>query len=920
MKLKDIIHWARLARESYQSRSDQGALKRLRKSARRTLRIKGGAQTNQDHLLEGDHEAYGKKEYQEIAPWMFYELPADLRAGAVIDGRLPNGDAPGVIGLRHITSDDVVAMSSQSTKSGISIGLKTGLAVTALSLLASSSSFSFSIPQWTLEEWIWELPFSTQLAAISAEMAVWGIEFVTNLLATLINGASFVAISVILGVISGILAMSVATTSSLNNLWVRYRNALTSHLNLPTRQGLHHWKNELANRAEVLDAYSSAAYQSITRLKDLPFIRLGKSTGIMSDRGSRLAPLQNTVVGWDGESIRQHIICFGETGTGKTRLFLKPLFAQMQSADWGDHKMGAVIFDGKGELAFALRDTLPAHRREDFILIGTEDSAYGVDLLASMTPVEVADQFLLIASQLQGPSDGNSGKWLAGAANAVKHGAFLAGFIEASNPQEIASLWSGRNYKPYSLLGLLAVTTETNLYQKVSTAVLNSSRDGKAIAPDVVAAARFFSETWAGMAAETRSSYQSNITDTLDQLSGTKKLAEKFASGEINGVSFIDLDAAFDGKIIGVGLSGTEDSKPGLIIANWIKSRLYVLAQRRITQAAKADETLKRVEFCKRSYDELNTSDLQLTDLKRGLADRRKAAIEHFRSLFPDEDTVDLIEMSRSVERRHLQVKESLRPLREVRKLARGADDEKLAELKRLRDAPTKSSVMVVIDEYQSYVTVGEGGKADSSFLNVARASGVFVVAATQSLQAIYQAVGQTAGDNIMNCMVSKISFPTSDPATQDYFIKLAGDGPQGMSYARNFYSSFGRLLRDWGVGYRTIDSLAAPSSTPNFQKAVLDDVLSMRFEDVNVGSKSNTNVSEDKDGWVDEKHRRDVEKETAIKDELEKAIDTPYLSVTDLKAFDQGRAFCFVSRAGRTRMDFIHLGAFSESHSATAA
>ena len=386
MKLRNIIDVTLAARERFEINAKSGAIKRLQKSARRTLRIKGGVQTNQDYLLTGDHETYGKNEYQQIAPWMFYEVPADLRVGAVVDGRLPNGESPGVIGLRHINEADVSSMSSQAARKGISVGLKTGLTVSALTLLASASSFSISVPEWTIEQWIFELPLATQMSAISAEMAVWGIEMATNLVFTAINGASTLAVAAGLGVASAALAMSVATTSSLNDLWVRYRKALTSHLALPTREAVPLWKNTIADRAEVLDAYNSAALQSITRLKDLPFIRLGRATGIMSDRGSRLAPLENSVVGWDGESLRQHIICFGETGSGKTRLFLKPLFQQVMSADWGDHKMGAVILDGKGELPFTLRDALPAHRRRDFILIGTEDGAYGVDLLASMSP------------------------------------------------------------------------------------------------------------------------------------------------------------------------------------------------------------------------------------------------------------------------------------------------------------------------------------------------------------------------------------------------------------------------------------------------------------------------------------------------------------------------------------------------------
>lgn len=913
-KLKNIISLANFARERHEASAKSGAIKRLEKSARRTLRIKGGVQTNQDFLLAGDHEAYGKNEYEQIAPWMFYEVPADTRVGGVIDGRLPNGNSPGLIGLRHMNEDDVSTLAANATRNGISVGLKTGLAVSALTLLASASSFSISIPDWTLQEWVFDLPVATQMSAISAEMAVWSIEMATNLVSTAINGASTLAVAAGLGVASAALAMSVATTSSLNDLWVRYRRALTAHLTLPTREALHLWKNELANRAEVMDAYNSAALQSITRLKDLPFLRLGKATGLMSDRGLRLAPLENSVMGWDGESVRQHIICFGETGTGKTRRFLKPLFQSIMSADWGDHTHGAIIFDGKAELAFTLRDSLPAHRRDDFILIGTDDGAFGVDLLASMTPVEVADQFLLIATQIQG-ADGNSGKWLSGAANAVKHGAFLAQYLETLPPKDLTAIWKGRPYKPYSLLGLLAMTTEANLYENVSKAILDKFDEGERNIPsDVIAAARFYVETWTGYAPETRSSYQSNITDTLGQLSGTGKLEQKFASGRIDGSAFIDIDEAFRGKIIGIGLSGTEDSTPGLIIANWLKSRLYVLGQRRISKAAKADEMLKRVVECQHRYRDLNKREVELSILKDNLGLGLADALDAFKIYFPSAETSDANEMMKVVSAEIRAIRIKLRPFtREVRDIAFSRDSKKLKELERIRDLPTTSSVACFIDEYQAYATASEGGKSDSSFLNVARASGVYVVAATQSLQGIYQAVGHTAALNILNCMVSKITFSSKDPDTQDYFIKLAGTGYQGMTTSPNAYSSFGRLVRDWGYWKRQVPGLHKKSAKPDFRNMVPDDVLTLQFDEIDVGAKANVDVDSAHDPSGGMRHSRYVEKETAIKQEVSAGGLAPYLSVTDLNTLDQGRAFCFLSRAGRVRADFINLDSFND-------
>ena len=533
--------------------------------------------------------------------------------------------------------------------------------------------------------------------------------------------------------------------------------------------------------------------------------------------------------------------------------------------------------------------------------------------------MEVADQFLLIATQIQG-ADGNSGKWLSGAANAVKHGAFLAQYLESLPAKDLADIWKGRPYKPYSLLGLLAMTTEAGLYESVSKAILDKFDEGmRSISSDVIAAARFFTETWIGYAPETRSSYQSNITDTLGQLSGTKKLEDKFASGRIEGVAFVDLDQAFEGKIIGVGLSGTEDSKPGLIVANWIKSRLYILAQRRITQAAKADEMLKRVVECQRIYKDLSKREVELTLLRSNLSHGLVDAVEAFKLQFPTDNTNDVDEMTQIVSSEIRRISMEMKPFtREVRDHAFGRDGKKMKELERIRDLPTTSSVMCMIDEYQSFVTVGEGGKADSSFLNVARASGVFVCAASQSLQGIYQSVGVISGDNIMNNMVSKIAFPTKDPATQKYFIELAGTGWRGMTYAQNFFSGFARLSRFFGYGKREVP--AVHTSKPDFRNMVLDDVLDIQFQETYVGEKSNTSVSSEGDEHGFVRHSRHVEKEAAIKEEHQAGAEMPYVGVTDLTSIDQGRAFCFISRAGRVRMDFVKLDGFNEPADTKAA
>src|SRR5690606_2458633 len=51
------------------------------------------------------------------------------------------------------------------------------------------------------------------------------------------------------------------------------------------------------------------------------------------------------------------------------------------------------------------------------------------------------------------------------------------------------------------------------------------------------------------------------------------------------------------------------------IIANWIKSRIYLLAQRRVTKSAKAREMLRRIMDCAENFDTVQARSASLSKL-----------------------------------------------------------------------------------------------------------------------------------------------------------------------------------------------------------------------------------------------------------------------------------------------------------------
>lgn len=78
----------------------------------------------------------------------------------------------------------------------------------------------------------------------------------------------------------------------------------------------------------------------------------------------------------------------------------------------------------------------------------------------------------------------------------------------------------------------------------------------------------------------TGSSIVFTINSTLGQLRGHREIAERFCSGNYS--HLIDVDHALKGGVLMVAVSAAEHGIAGRLVSTWMKTRLYMLAKRRM--------------------------------------------------------------------------------------------------------------------------------------------------------------------------------------------------------------------------------------------------------------------------------------------------------------------------------------------------
>ncbi|WP_085034970.1 TraM recognition domain-containing protein [Ensifer aridi] len=543
-------------------------------------------------LLRGDLFEYAKAAYpQRQYPTAWTDMPDDIRRPLIWDGKLLNGADVAELVKAEVKERDIARTFVLAGRRAVVVSI---LLIVALfwplseyygDLFSYAESRAFGgydgslleYPQWAEDAGAW-----------GPIISWYALDFIASCWSAFVTVLVFVVPIILLIPVIWTFAFAGAT----QNLW----DGLAAPLRAATRDSRMFWKANTMFRQLQYTAYCRQVDDANNYLKDKPVIAVGRAMGVSRSRGDNEAPVEDQIVCFDGESLRQHTMILGGTGEGKTRMVIKPLVKGVVEADWKDHKMGAYITDGKGNLWQDLQH-LFAHRKSDIRILGTDQGHQGLDLMAGMTPLQVSTTFATINKQLG--DAGTDNYWPKAAALLLMNVAMVAQALDMH--EKTRNEWiDEKNFRPYSILALSHIAASEpemrDCIAKVHEIVREVRSEGKpspefeAVLEDAMDAADYLEDAFLeSLAKETRGSIVSHITNTIGFFKGHRGLSDRFCRGTYTDV--VDVDYALQGGIIMVAIGPTKHGVVGHIVANWLKTRLYTLANRRLIDDPAACES-----------------------------------------------------------------------------------------------------------------------------------------------------------------------------------------------------------------------------------------------------------------------------------------------------------------------------------------
>lgn len=251
----------------------------------------------------------------------------------------------------------------------------------------------------------------------------------------------------------------------------------------------------------------------------------------------------------------------------------------------------------------------------------------------------------------------------------------------------------------------------------------------------------------------------------------------------------------------------------------------------------------------------------------------------------------------------------------------------RLRELREGSDAAQKKPVAVLIDEAQELLTADASGVSDGSFWNVARSAGVAGIIGTQTVAALYQALGEKPTANLIQQFRSKVFLRTEDKASHEMAGALAGEQLRALAFEEGQRESLeARQLID---GFITIPKNANDVAA-----------LARKFQDREdspvelalAGLRFVLGTAEPNKQALDDYHvdKRFVPKQGLIQhndnhltalqaafwrqEDLDRQYLTagnemrPVLQPADILAMGRWHAFAHIQRAGGVRQDLIQI------------
>jgi hypothetical protein len=545
------------------------------------------ARTTDDALLTGDRHRFAVQVWQtDEFPDLYQAVPDDIRRPLYEDGRLLGGIGINWLADRHLTDNVYLSSVRAGFKAGVLaflIALIFILLGTALSIFAFVPAL-FSGERPIIEHWPEAEPIRVSAWSLFAANFVPAIKTLLGQLGTLILYIPAAAMTS--------LGMAILISLVLLRVWLWQKNA---PYELVTKDAQVRWPHRIESRMLIRRTYLKQIEHALGYLKGAPTFLVGTATGVLRTRGDLAAPVPGQSIMLDSESLFQHMLVFGGTGEGKTTALLKPVVAQVLN----DRKFGAFVVDAKGVLwrdIEALAGKLG--RSDDIVVIGTHDGAMGVNVMANLTPSQVASALRSVLTQVGG-SNGDS-FWPDMAVSVLRHALTIGlGYTSTVEGQDEAN----RSANPYSLWWayqavlrppvldaaiaavrqradeLLALQQEAAKHAPIEEARATLNDLTAFMTSELSDSIAYMESAWLSMASETKTGIIAHVTSLLDGFGGNRALRERFASGKDAGA--ISIDAALKGKIVLIALSSVEDGLPARLVSILLKTSLYREARRR---------------------------------------------------------------------------------------------------------------------------------------------------------------------------------------------------------------------------------------------------------------------------------------------------------------------------------------------------
>ena len=695
-------------------------------------------------LLNGDIRAAANITWPEAKyRWLYRDIPADLVRPPTWDGRLPGGVPVTWLAWRHMTIDAISAISRDQIQK--SVRYSAGMAIVFVAIAFASVCIQglhagIEYPDWAR---------SGELHAIMPQVA-WYID------ALVTTGVSAAGTLLLAALSAAIMAPGLAffnVSRGLQSYFARASSALAT----PTRDSIVAWANRADIRQTEQEAYARQIDLALMN-PDAPVIAVGRATGIARARGSMKSPGVGQVVALDAESIRQHVIAFGGTGEGKTRAFLQPIARRIFAAKWGNGgRIGGYITDGKGVLYKDLVGLPEIASRGDVRVLGTDEGQYGVNLVDGMTPLEVATMLKTVTSQVIGEKEDVF--WSEQASIIVYHAAVLCNVLERIIPRPNA------------------VSVET-----ASDNDAEKQIDAEASWDDLLAS---------GVDLDTITEPKTDAgTEAQAEQANPDAGWESFRPWSLQGIAHL----ATTPQAISAAASRIADARAQIRHDDWNLSEDQVALRNAIDDEQVWNSCAYALGEWQNMASETRSGIIaNVSSVTGKFAGAPPVAARFASGLLPPDQITD-VDYALNGGILAVAVGESewgtvgqVVAVWLKTRLYIAARKRQIAD----PDAAKRQSVALLVDEFQMLATKG-GSESDAEFFNIARSTGVFMIAATQGIPSLQKRLGEKHTQDLLNNLRTKLCLRIEEQETLEYFQKMTGETLRGLVVDDDYFETQG--------------------------------------------------------------------------------------------------------------------------------